>query len=317
MTVGDRGHLGRSADSVKPAWAKFDGWTRSTTAARPIRPAAPRSRRRASGSSSPPRPAGPRPGRRPPGCARRRRSRPARRATRPPTRAGPPGRRRAAAPPRCCVTTSRVLGAGQRDKVLLGGPEAAAAAARHLVELEVAVRAGSGRRGGDGGLGPRRAAEVRVEDDTGRVDDPRRNRPIRSGRVRERDGAGDDPGGEPVHRGRDRAGPEPSPLGRERLPDQRRQRRRIRPGERDPDERQDALDARRSGGAGGGCWRHAADHRRRGGGRRDGDRCGALRRGSLVQDEQPPTEGRAMTTIEPPTDHLGPAPMPTQNRSPG
>ena len=69
------------------------------------------------------------------------------------------------------VGDQRVLGAGQGDEVRLGRPEPGAALAGGLVHLQQR-RALGGRCGSaDGRLGPRRASEIRVQDDAGRVHD--------------------------------------------------------------------------------------------------------------------------------------------------
>ena len=83
----------------------------------------------------------------------------------PPGEADGEGQRR-----RVVVRDERVLGAGQRDEMLLGEAEAGAAPARLAVELEQEVVGGRGCGGLDRDPRPRRAAQVRVDDDAGRVD---------------------------------------------------------------------------------------------------------------------------------------------------
>jgi hypothetical protein len=68
------------------------------------------------------------------------------------------------------VRDEGVLGAGQGDQVLLGLAEAGAALARRAVELEQQVIAGDLGDGGDGRSRPRGSAEIRMDDDAGRID---------------------------------------------------------------------------------------------------------------------------------------------------
>ncbi len=65
----------------------------------------------------------------------------------------------------------RVLGARERDQVLLGLAVAAPPAPRLAVELEEDRSLGRGTGRLDGGSRPRRAAQVRVDDDTRGIDD--------------------------------------------------------------------------------------------------------------------------------------------------
>ena len=154
---------------MKPVWRKFEGWTRRTT----LRPAFGERRLEVLDAG------------------------PVRRPDLDQLRPGPPDDLRdpdaaadldqlpaadddAAAPPgeadgqrdrrRVVVRHERVLGARQGDEVLLGRPEARAAAPGLAVELEQEIVARGRLRGLDRGLRPRRAPEVRVDDDAGRVD---------------------------------------------------------------------------------------------------------------------------------------------------
>ena len=94
-----------------------------------------------------------------------------------PATAGQPDRQRQGR--RVVDGDQRVLGTGQRDEVGLGGTEAGPAAAGLTIELEQRVAGGGARRGLDRGRRPRRATEVGVQDDAGRVDDRRQAAPGR------------------------------------------------------------------------------------------------------------------------------------------
>ena len=75
------------------------------------------------------------------------------------------------------VGDERVLGAGQRDEVVLRDPGTRARGGRSPDRARAAGSpCASGRDGRDRGRRPRRPAEVRVDDDPGRVDDRRRGR---------------------------------------------------------------------------------------------------------------------------------------------
>ena len=135
------------------------------------RRAAPRSRRRASGSSSRPRSAGRRSAGRSPGSGRRRRSRPARRA-RPRPRACPASPTASASAAALLTVTSASSAPVSAMRCVLRGAEPRPAPAGLAVELEERVRRrpraspprSPTRR-------PRRAPEVRVQDHAGRVED--------------------------------------------------------------------------------------------------------------------------------------------------
>ena len=164
-----------SGASTNPACVKLDGWTRRTTVARPsasgasksaarVRFVVPTSMRRAparriiSGIRTPPPISTSSP-----------------RETATPRLAGEPDREQQRR--RVVDGDDRVLGAGERDQVCLGGPEPRPASPRVAVELEQGIAGGGAAGGLDGRRRPRRATEVRVEDHAGRVDDRRRGRP--------------------------------------------------------------------------------------------------------------------------------------------
>ena len=165
----------RSADSVKPLMAKLDGWTRSTAVARPSASAASKSAARVrfvvpTSTSRAPARATISGIRTPPPIST---SSPRDTTTDPRRPASPTASSSAAA---LLVDHERVLGAGERDEVLLRGAEPRPAPAGALVQLQVAVGRGAGDRGEPRGARPRRPAEVRVEDHARRVDDVRRDR---------------------------------------------------------------------------------------------------------------------------------------------
>ena len=132
-----------SGASTNPAWRKFDGWTRSTSAPRPSASAASKSaarvrfvvptstsrapaRRTISGMRTPPPISTSSPRRHDDAAA-----------------TGEPDRERDGG--RVVVRDERILGAGERDEVLLGRAVAAAAAAGLAVELEQQVPAAASR----------------------------------------------------------------------------------------------------------------------------------------------------------------------------
>ena len=107
--------------------------------------------------------------------------------------AGEPDRERQGG--RVVVRDEGVLGARERDEVLLRRAETAPPAAALAIELEQDRSRGSAGRRLDRGGRPRGPTEVRVDDDPGRVDD--RDEPG-AARVREGSEAGDDLVGELV-----------------------------------------------------------------------------------------------------------------------
>ena len=139
-----------------------------------------------------------------------------------------------------------VLGAGQRDQMVLHGTEPGPAMPGVAVELEQRIGAGRTRRGLDGGLRPRCAAEVRVEDHAGRVED-RRQATLR--RVREALEPRTDGSGEIVEGRRRLAGRQARSLVRDHVPRDRRDGVRREPHRRAAGGRPRAA-VRRSGDAG-------------------------------------------------------------------
>ena len=248
---------------VKPLWRKLEGWTRRTTRVRP--------------SAS--------------GASKSADAGPVGRADLDQPRAGPPDdlrdahaaadldelaardRDAPAAPGqadrerdrgRVVVDDERVVGAGQRDEVPLRCPEARAAPAGRMIELEeeVASRGRRGRR--DGRRRPGRPAQVRVDDDAGRVDDRGQ-----AGLVRGLQPIGE-LAGEGLQVARRLAAGQAFPLGGEDLAGRRdvgtvgRTLARLRRGRKArPDDRQQALDARRAEGIGGTGHRSSGSGRER------------------------------------------------------
>ena len=154
---------------MNPAIVKFEGWTRRTARARPSASGASKSavrvrfvvptsmsrapaRRTMSGMRTPPPISTSSP----------------RDTTTPPRPTRPTASARAAA---LLFVTKRVLGPGQGDEVILRDARPRAAPPGAAIHLEQEVARGRVRRGtGDRGC-PRRPAEVRMDDDAGRVDD--------------------------------------------------------------------------------------------------------------------------------------------------
>ena len=212
-----------SGASTKPAWLKFDGWTRRTRRARPsastasksaarVRFVVPTSTSFAPGTSDdlgdpdaatdldelP---------------AAHRDAAPARQADRERDGRG------------VVDDDQRVLGAGQRDQVRLGLAVAAATTTRLAVELEEDRPLGRRARGLDRRPRPRRAAEVGVDDDARGIDHA-----LGSGAALEGLEAGDDLGAEsPRACGRSPASPGP-PGARAPRPRRRAPSRGRRPG---------------------------------------------------------------------------------------
>ena len=179
VAVGERRRApAGSGASAKPVWRKFEGWTRRTTLARPS--ASGGSKSSARGPVRRPdldqlraRPAG-----RSPGSGRRRRSRPARRGQRRhrrPARRGRRPERRAAA---LLFVTSASSAPVSATRCSSAARKRAPAPPGLAVELEEEIVPRGGLRGLESPRSrPRRAPEVRVDDDAGRVDRRGRDRP--------------------------------------------------------------------------------------------------------------------------------------------
>ena len=135
-----------------------------------------------------------------------------------------------------------VLGAGQRDQVVLHGTEPGAAMPGGPVEFEQRIGAGRTRRRLDGDRRPRRTSEVGVEDHPGRVED-RGQATLR--RVREALEPLADGPGEIVQCRRLLPGRQARPLPRHHVPRDRRDRVRRSPiGQLRADGRKQPFDAR-------------------------------------------------------------------------